>query len=64
MSQWNWEMDEDAACSDESCTGAADRKGERRAGFGRRRVLIMEMVRLRAGVFNPQIVDQSRSVAC
>lgn len=58
MSQWNREMDEGAACSDESCTGAADRKGERRAGFGRRRVLIMEMVGLRAGVSKPQFVVQ------
>lgn len=58
MSPWNREMDEDAARSDESCTEAADRKEERRAGFGRRLVLIVEMVGLRAGVSNPLSVDQ------
>lgn len=58
MSPWNREMDEDAARSDESCTEAADRKEERRAGFGRRPVLIVEMVGLRAGVSNPLSVDQ------
>lgn len=58
MSPWNREMDEDAARSDESCTEAADRKEERRAGFGRRLVLIVEMVGLRAGVSNSLSVDQ------